>query len=98
MSYVKMLTRMTPSELGRRDEIAAALVDFVNGTIMARGHPVQPDDDLEKAGVDSMALLKILLFIESEYGFWMPDDDLVEEHIHSLRALANYVTRRLTPP
>jgi len=99
MSYGKMLTRMTPpSELGRHDQIAAALVDFINGAIMARGHPVRPDDDLEKAGVDSMALLKILLFIESQYGFWMPDDDLVEENIYSVRALASYVSRRITPP
>jgi acyl carrier protein len=41
-----------------------------------------------------MALLKILLFIEAQYGFWMPDEDLVEENITSVRALANYISRR----
>jgi acyl carrier protein len=64
---------------------------------MASGHPVQPDDDLEAAGVDSMALLKILLFIEAEFGFWMPDEDLREENITSARALANYICRRGSP-
>jgi acyl carrier protein len=99
MSYVKMLTRMKPaSGLGGPDTIAANLANFINASIMARGHPVQPDDDLEMAGVDSMALLKILLFIETEYGFWMPDEDLVEENIATVRALANYIGRRGTPP
>ena len=65
---------------------------------MARGHPVQPDDDLELAGLDSMALLKILLFIEAEYGFWMPDEDLVEENIRTARALASYISRWRSEP
>jgi len=99
MSYVKMLTRMEPLPgLGGPDAVATALAHFINTSIMARGHAVQPDDDLETAGVDSMALLKILLFIEKEYGFWMPDEDLVEENIASVRALANYISRRGTPP
>ena len=61
---------------------------------MARGRPLQPDDDLEAAGVDSMGLLKILLFVEAEFGFWMPDADLRAENVSSLRALAGYVSRR----
>jgi acyl carrier protein len=76
------------------DEIAEVLTTFVNASIMARGHPVQPDDDLELAGADSMALLRIFLFIEAEFGFWMPDEDLVRENIASTRALANYIRSR----
>jgi len=79
------------------EEVADALTTFINTSIMARGHPVQPDDDLETAGLDSMALLKVLLFIEAEFGFWMPDEDLVRENITSPRALANYICRRRSP-
>jgi acyl carrier protein len=73
--------------------VARALAAFVNAHIMARGRPIQPDDDLEAAGVDSMGLLKILLFVEAEFGFWMPDADLRTENVSSLRALAGYVSR-----
>jgi len=76
------------------DAIIKVLTTFIDATIMARSHPVEPDDDLELAGLDSMALLKILLFIEAEYGFWMPDEDLVEENIRTVRALATYISRR----
>jgi len=76
------------------DDVAAALTAFINDSLMARGRRVRPDDDLAAAGVDSMALLKILLFIEAEFGFWIPDEDLSDANLASPRALANYVCRR----
>ena len=82
------LSRLDP------EEVARAVTAFINTTIMARSHPVQPDDDLELAGLDSMALLKVLLFIEAQFGFWMPDEDLVEENIKTPRAMAAYICRR----
>jgi acyl carrier protein len=87
---------MSTRHLSRLDpeEVAKAVTTFINATIMARSHPVQPDDDLEQAGLDSMALLKILLFIEAQFGFWMPDEDLVAENIRTARAFATYICRR----
>jgi len=76
------------------DEISTALTAFVNANIMARGHRIEPDDAFERAGIDSMGLLKVLLFIEAEFGFWMPDEDLVEENVASPRAIANYICRQ----
>ncbi len=76
------------------EEVASALTAFVNANIMARGRPIRSDEAFETAGVDSMGLLKVLLFIESEFGFWMPDDDLVEENVGSPRALATYICRQ----
>jgi acyl carrier protein len=76
------------------DEVAGILTAFVNGHIMAAGRPIQPDDAFETVGVDSMALLRILVFIETTFGFWMPDQDLLEENLTSPRALANYICRR----
>ena len=85
---------LATDEARARDAIADVLTAFVNTSNMARGHPVQPDDDLEVAGVDSMALLRIFLFIEMEFGFWIPDEDLVRENVASTRALANYIRSR----
>jgi acyl carrier protein len=86
------LSRLDP------EEVARAVTAFINTTIMSRSRQIQPDDDLEMAGVDSMALLKVLLFIESEFGFWMPDEDLVEENIKTARAMAAYICRRGSQP
>lgn len=75
--------------------IAERLTDFINREIMASGHAIGADDGLEAAGVDSMALLKVLLFIEREFGFWVPDEDLVDGTVASATALARYVAGRL---
>jgi acyl carrier protein len=76
------------------DAVASAVTAFVNANIMARGRCVQPDDEFELMGVDSMAMLKVLLFVEAEFGFWMPDEDLVAENLTSPRTLAQYICRR----
>ena len=76
------------------DTIAHALTTFVNTNIMARGRQIQPDDEFEMIGVDSMALLKVLLFVEAEFGFWPPDEDLLADNLRSPRALAHYICRR----
>jgi acyl carrier protein len=88
------MSRIAPSSRLDPDVVVTALVTFINTSIMARGRPIEPDDNLEAAGVDSMAFLKVLLFIESEFGFWIPDEDLVDENIASPRALARYICRR----
>jgi acyl carrier protein len=77
-----------------REAVADALTAYVNGSIMARDRPIHADDDFEAVGIDSMALLKVLLFVEAEFGFWPPDEDLVAENLQSARALAHYICRR----
>ncbi len=76
------------------DTVADALTTYVNTRIMARGRRILPDDDFETVGIDSMALLKILLFVEAEFGFWPPDEDLVADNLRSPRALAHYICRQ----
>jgi acyl carrier protein len=73
--------------------ITQSLLNFVNTNIMAATKQIRPDDDLKSAGIDSMAMLKILLFIESEFGFWMPAEDLAHHNLADLRGLAGYIAR-----
>lgn len=99
------MSRRTPAPARRivgvpgfdREAVIQRLATFINTHIMASGHPVQPGDDLQSAGLDSMALLKVLLFVEAEFGFWIPDEDLVEDNVASVRALASYICRRQNP-
>jgi acyl carrier protein len=76
------------------ETVAETLTAFVNTTIMASGRSVKPDDEFELMGIDSMAMLKVLLFVEATFGFWMPDEDLVADNLASPRALARYICRR----
>jgi acyl carrier protein len=76
------------------DTVADTLTAYVNASIMAPGRRIQTDDDFEAVGIDSMALLKVLLFVEARFGFWPPDEDLVADNLRSPRALAHYICRR----
>ena len=76
------------------DTVADTLTAYVNAGIMAPGRLIQADDDFEAVGIDSMALLKVLLFVEARFGFWPPDEDLVMDNLRSPRALAHYICRR----
>ncbi|MEB2283620.1 MAG: hypothetical protein B6D46_15240 [Polyangiaceae bacterium UTPRO1] len=76
------------------EAVTAAIVGFLNTEIMAPSHPIAADDVLADAGVDSMALLKVLVFIEREVGVWVPDEDLTDEILRSPRSLATYVCGR----
>jgi acyl carrier protein len=76
-------------------EIAALLVAFVNREIMAPGHAIAADDRFDAAGVDSMALLKVLLHVENELGVTVPDEDLVDDTVASASALARYLAGRV---
>jgi acyl carrier protein len=80
---------------GRIDDVAAAILAFVNTDIMAEDRALRADEPFEPAGIDSMALLRIFLFVESEYGFWIPDEDLVPDNVGSVAALARYVAKRV---
>jgi acyl carrier protein len=76
------------------EDVAATIVRFLNTEILAEGHAIAIDDDLAAAGVDSMALLKVLVFLERELGIWVPDEDLTDEIVRSARTLAAYVRSR----
>jgi len=78
------------------EAVAAAIVRFLNTEIMAPSHPIGADDALADAGVDSMALLKVLVFLEREIGVWVSDEDLTDDIVRSARSLATYACTRAT--
>lgn len=75
------------------ETVASALAAYINADIMAAGRSIGPEDAFDQAGVDSLALLRILVFVESSFGVWIPDEDL-EGHVGCIRDLAQYVSAR----
>jgi len=86
---------IVPAPVQNTVEIAEAIVGFINQEIMASARPIVVEDTFAEAGVDSMALMKILLFIETTYGFWIPDEDLTEDVIADATCMARYIEKRL---
>jgi acyl carrier protein len=76
-------------------EIEAKLLDFLKREVFAPGLAITPEADLVASGFDSMSLVRMLVFIETDYGFWIPESEITGEALQNARALAATITRLL---
>lgn len=59
------------------------------------GAPLDVTSQLAEAGLDSMAIVQLLLLIEDRFGLWVPEEDLTRENFSCVRSLAQVLARRL---
>lgn len=72
-------------------EISRAIEIFLHDTMSVSGF--SEDSSFAVMGVDSMAILRILLFLEEKFGIYLPDSSLTWENIQSPAALASAAHR-----
>lgn len=80
-------------------EVRARIRGFIteNFLYMRPDFELGDDDALLESGViDSMGVLEVLTFIEDSYGVRPEDDEISEENLGSLRAIARFVTSKRT--
>jgi acyl carrier protein len=58
------------------------------------GTRIGPLTSLAEAGLDSMAVMQLLLLIEDRFGLWLPEEDLTRANFACIRSLAAVVARR----
>ncbi len=76
-------------------EIETKLLDFLKREVFAPEIAVTPETDLVPAGFDSMSLVRVLLFIEQTYGFWIPEGEITGDALRNVRTLAATAARLL---
>ena len=76
-------------------EIETKLLEFLKREVFAPEVVVTPETDLIAAGFDSMSLVRLLLFIETDYGFWIPESEITGDALQNVRALAGTIARLL---
>lgn len=77
--------------------VRAKLRTFVRDTFLYMKPTVQLNDDdllLQKGVVDSMGVMEVLTFMETEFGVAVPGEDLTEENLGSISAMAGYLGGR----
>ena len=56
---------------------------------------IEPEDDLIGQGViDSVGLIKLVEFVEQQFGIKLDDEEIVPENFQSLRCLSEFVRRK----
>jgi acyl carrier protein len=60
-----------------------------------RAKTIAPDEDLITQGnIDSVGLMQLVSFIESEFGITITDDDLVIDNFRTLRSIEDFILRK----
>ena len=77
------------------NEIEAQLLGFLKREVFAPTVALTPETDLVGAGFDSMSLVRVLLFVETTFGLWIPEGEITGEALSNLRSLAATVRRLL---
>ena len=66
-------------------EIENRLLEFLKREVFAAEMVVTPETDLVASGFDSMSLVRVLLFIEQSYGFWIPEGEITGDALHNVQ-------------
>lgn len=71
------------------------LRDFVFQELIFIADPnsFSDDDDLIHAGLDSMGIMRLIMFIESQFGVTLPDVEIDPDNIGSFNALERWIVR-----
>jgi acyl carrier protein len=51
------------------------------------------DENLLEAGLDSMGIMRLIMFAEKEFGVTLPDTEIEPDNVGSLNALENWISR-----
>ena len=51
------------------------------------------EDNLLDAGLDSMGIMRLIMFAEKEFGVTLPDTEIEPDNVKSLNALEQWITR-----
>lgn len=55
------------------------------------------DDDLLEAGLDSMGIMRLIMFAEKEFGVTLPDTEIEPDNVRSLNALEQWIQQARQP-
>lgn len=66
-----------------------------NYLYMRSGFELRDDDSLFETGViDSMGVMELIHLLEKDFGLRVQDDEITEENLGSLDAIASYIARK----
>ncbi len=51
------------------------------------------DGDLLEAGLDSMGIMRLVLFIEEKFGVTLPDEEIEPDNIQTLNRISSWIER-----
>ena len=74
----------------------ALLTVFVTEELLDADEPVEADEDLLADGmVDSLGMMRLVAYIDQEFGYKVPPGDLTIENFRTIGRVSDYLRRAL---
>lgn len=68
---------------------------FIFGELIYHDDPASfgDDDNLLEAGLDSMGIMRLIMFAEKQFGVTLPDTEIEPDNVRSLNALETWIRK-----
>lgn len=78
------------------NDIKSKLREFIKNNFLLGNDISLKDEDsfMGKGIVDSTGILEVVSFVEENFGFKIPDEDLMPENLDSINNLVTYITKK----
>lgn len=74
------------------------LVVLLRDRLLETDAPIDPGTDLYHVGMDSMAIMQLLILIEEEYGVALPECALTRQNFSTVKQLAHLIRAQERKP
>ena len=77
-------------------DLTESLRTLIDGQLFPLDESVTAKSDLHAEGLDSLALMQLILLLEREFSITIQPDDLDRENFSTLENLAAFISRKKT--
>lgn len=71
------------------------IITFLKNNILAEGVEINPQTILRETGIDSYSIVEIILFIERQFNYVMPDHLLKSENFETVAKIAEVLSQEI---
>ncbi len=79
------------------NEVEQKLTQFIETKLILDREPpaLAPNESLLSGVLDSVNVLRLVVFIEEQFGIQVQDEELLPENFQNVRALADFIRRKV---
>lgn len=78
-----------------KDTYESDIITFLTNNILAEGVVITPQTVLRETGIDSYSIVEIILFVERQYNYVMPDHLLKSENFVTVSTIAAILNKEI---
>ena len=88
---------MATQPIPQQANLEQQLVALISERLLETPPGFNEDSDLYESGLDSMAIMQLLILIEEEYGVALPESELTRQNFSTVRSIAGLIRARTAP-